>query len=120
LSFDSEVGDISSLRLEERTRGSLFGGMLSKTYYVYIVANAKNGIIYIGSTSNLEQRIHKHKLKLIDGFSKKYNTTMLVYYETTDSAEAMITRERQLKHWKRDWKIGLINTASPEWKDLAI
>jgi len=91
-----------------------------KTYYVYIMASRKNGIIYIGSTSNLPERIYKHKHKLIDGFSKKYNTTILVYFEDTTSAESMVTRERQLKHWKRDWKIDLINESNPEWKDLSV
>lgn len=93
---------------------------MNKTYYVYIKTNKKDGVLYVGSTSNLSERVQKHKLKLIDGFSKKYNTTILVYFEETNSAEAMVARERQLKHWKREWKVELINANNPDWKDLSL
>lgn len=101
-------------------RGSLWEIPMDKTYYVYIMTNKKDGVLYIGSTSNLEQRVYKHKLKLIDGFSKNYNTTTLVYFETTNSAQAMIERERQLKHWKREWKVNLINENNPQWEDVSL
>lgn len=84
------------------------------------MASRKAGVIYIGSTSNLEERVNKHKMKLIDGFSKRYNTTTLVYFEETKSAEAMVYRERQLKHWKREWKVELINENNSEWEDLSV
>jgi len=93
---------------------------MSKTYYIYIVASRKNGFLYIGSTPNLIERIYKHKKGLIEGYSAKHLTKMLVYFETTSSAESMVARERQLKHWKRDWKIKLIESENPNWLDLTI
>ena len=93
---------------------------MSKNYYVYIMTNRKDGILYIGSTSNLTDRVNKHKSKLIDGFSRKYNTTVLVHFEQTSSAESMVARERQLKHWKREWKVNLINEENSEWRDLSL
>lgn len=93
---------------------------MNKTYYVYTMASRKDGVLYVGSTSDLTERVYKHKLKLIEGFSKRYNTTILVHFEETNSAEAMVARERQLKHWKREWKVNLINESNPGWKDLTI
>jgi putative endonuclease len=93
---------------------------MSKTYYVYIMASRKNGFIYIGSTSNLIERVHKHKRGLIEGYSAKHLTTILVYFEETTSPEAMVARERQLKHWKRDWKIQLIERDNPNWEDITL
>ena len=75
--------------------------------------------LYIGVTNNLERRVYEHKSKLIEGFTKKYNLTNLVYYELTGSIEAAIKREKQLKNWKRQWKVELIESMNKEWKDLA-
>jgi len=91
-----------------------------KTYYVYIMTDKKDGVLYIGSTSDLAGRIYKHKNKLIDGFSKKYNTAVFVYFEETSSAGSMVARERQLKHWKLEWKLNLINGFNPDWTDLSV
>ncbi|KKW29065.1 MAG: excinuclease ABC subunit C [Candidatus Uhrbacteria bacterium GW2011_GWD2_52_7] len=91
-----------------------------KTYYVYIMASKKNGTIYIGSTSDLPARVTQHKLGSIEGFTKKYGVTTLVYYEATEDAHAAITRERQLKKWNRDWKIQLIEKENPEWLELDV
>ncbi len=90
-----------------------------KQYYVYILSNASK-TLYVGVTNNLDRRIYQHKKKWIDGFTKKYNVTKLVYYEITDSITAAIKREKQLKNWKRQWKIDLIEMTNKEWKDLAI
>ncbi len=90
-----------------------------KTYYVYILASKKRGTLYIGMTNDLARRIHEHKLKENSGFSKMYNTNNLVYYESTNSVESAINREKILKHWKREWKINLIEENNPEWKDLS-
>jgi len=86
--------------------------------YVYIITNKKEGTLYIGVTSNLVKRVYEHKQKFIDGFSKKYNLTNLVYYEQFDSIENAIKREKQLKNWKREWKLNIINQFNPTWKDL--
>ncbi len=87
-------------------------------YYVYILASKRNGTLYIGVTSNLIKRIYEHKNNLIEGFTKKYNIHNLVYYEITEDVNSAITREKQLKIWKRNWKIELIEKNNPEWKDL--
>jgi len=75
-------------------------------------------VLYIGVTSNLQKRIYEHKNSLIDGFSKKYNTTNLVYYEIFRNIRLAITREKQLKRWRRDKKVFLIEKMNPDWNDL--
>ena len=92
--------------------------MLDKTYYIYIITNKPHGVLYIGVTNNLLNRINQHRQKILDGFSKKYNLTRLVYYEIFDDIEVAISREKQLKKWKRQWKINLINETNPTWRDL--
>ncbi len=87
-------------------------------YYVYILASRKNGTLYIGVTDNLVKRVHEHKNKLIDGFTKKYCVHNLVYFEQINDIKSTIQREKQLKKWKRQWKINLIEKNNPEWKDL--
>lgn len=89
-----------------------------KEYFVYILASQKNGTLYIGVTNNLLRRIEEHKNKVNDGFTKKYNVNMLVYYESTNYIIDAITREKRLKNWKRDWKLKLIEDFNPNWKDL--
>ena len=87
-------------------------------YYVYILASKRNGTLYIGSTSNLVKRVYEHKNNSVDGFTKKYGVHTLVYHEATGDVGSAITRERQLKKWKRRWKIELIERKNPEWRDL--
>ena len=87
-------------------------------YYIYILASKRNGTLYIGVTSGLTKRVYEHKNNLIDGFSKKYNIHQLVYYESINDIESAIRREKQLKKWKRSWKIELIEKDNVEWKDL--
>ena len=82
------------------------------------MASKRNGTLYIGVTSNLIKRIYEHKNNLIEGFTKKYNIHNLVYYEITEDVNSAITREKQLKIWKRNWKIELIEKNNPGWKDL--
>jgi putative endonuclease len=91
---------------------------MEKLPCVYILASKKDGVLYIGVTSNLVQRIWQHKNKQVDGFSKKYNVDKLVYFELCDEMLGAITREKQLKKWKRDWKIRLIEKENPKWNDL--
>ena len=88
-------------------------------YYVYILSNWNNQVIYIGVTNNLERRIYEHKNKLIDGFTKEYNIDKLVYFEETTDVKAAIEREKQLKGWKREKKNILIKSLNPEWNDLS-
>ncbi len=87
-------------------------------YYVYILTNKKNGVLYTGVTSDLIKRIYQHKHKLIKGFTEKYNINSLVYFETTNDIHSAIHREKCIKRWKRIWKIELIEKQNPEWKDL--
>ena len=85
---------------------------------VYILANKKYGTLYIGVTSNLQQRVYQHKNNLFQGFTSKYEVHDLVYFELHDNMEAAITREKQIKKWNRDWKINLIADQNPKWNDL--
>ena len=91
-----------------------------KQYFVYILTDKMNNVLYIGVTNNLERRMYEHKTKIINGFTKKYNLTKLVYFEETADVESAIEREKQLKNWHRDWKIKLINEFNPDWKDLSV
>jgi len=88
-------------------------------YYVYIITNKSNKVLYTGVTSDLLRRMFEHKNKLMEGFSKKYNLVKLVYYEVTTDVQSAIGREKQLKNWHRDWKIKLISQFNSEWKDLS-
>ena len=92
--------------------------MKTKQFYVYIVCSKRNGTLYIGVTSDLIKRIYEHKNDLVDGFTKKYGIHRLVWYETHESAESAIIREKQLKKWKRAWKLKLIEQNNPKWNDL--
>jgi putative endonuclease len=89
-----------------------------KQYFVYILASKKNGTLYIGVTSDLLGRVWQHKNKVVDGFTKKYDVNYLVYYEQTEDVRSALAREKQLKNWKRQWKIELIEKDNPEWRDL--
>ena len=91
---------------------------IKNQYYIYILANKRNGTLYIGVTSNLVKRVYEHKNNIIEGFSKKYNIHKLVYYEITNDIENAIRREKQLKKWNRKWKMNLIENSNPEWIDL--
>ena len=89
-----------------------------KTFCVYIMASKRNGTLYIGVTSNLLQRVWQHKNNITKGFTEKYGVHMLVYYEQTNDARSALLREKQLKKWKRKWKLDLIEKQNPQWKDL--
>jgi putative endonuclease len=85
---------------------------------VYILASKPHGTLYIGVTSNLVARIYQHKADLVAGFSQRYSVHRLVYIELHQEMYAAITREKQLKRWKREWKIRLIEEKNPQWQDL--
>ena len=87
-------------------------------YYVYVLASQKNGTLYVGVTSNLKNRIYQHRNNKADAFTKKYNIHTLVWYERYGDINFAINKEKQIKAWKRQWKINLINENNQEWKDL--
>ena len=89
-------------------------------YYVYILSNWDDSVLYIGVTNDLVRRLYEHKNHLIDGFTKKYNVNKLVYYEHTSDVRSAIEREKQLKGWTRAKKNTLIQKANPDWKDLSL
>ncbi len=91
---------------------------MEKTYFVYILASARNGTLYIGVTNDLARRIYEHKAKQARGFTSRYNVHMLVWYEIYGDVNEAIAREKQLKKWERRWKLALIETLSPAWRDL--
>ncbi len=89
-----------------------------KVFFVYITASGPRGVIYIGMTSDLLGRAWEHRERILDGFTKWYWAGRLVYFEEHDNAESAVLRERQMKRWRRDWKIQLIEAANPTWADL--
>ena len=89
-----------------------------KTAYVCIMANRRNGTLYTGVTSDLIGRVYQHKNDLTEGFSSRYQCHSLVYFEVHESVYEAIRREKQIKAWKRKWKLELIESNNPEWKDL--
>jgi putative endonuclease len=91
---------------------------MSRQYYVYIMTNKYNTVLYTGITNNLKSRIYEHKEKLVAGFTDKYNIKKLVYYEVFDDPENAISREKQIKAGSRQKKIQLINSMNKEWRDL--
>ena len=82
------------------------------------MASRPNGTLYTGFSSNLVQRVWNHKNNMVEGFTEKYNVKHLVYYEVHESAESAITREKQIKKWRRKWKLRLIEEQNPQWEDL--
>ncbi|MBS0251091.1 MAG: GIY-YIG nuclease family protein [Proteobacteria bacterium] len=89
-----------------------------KSPSVYILASGQNGTLYIGVTSDLHARMAQHSQKLIPGFTAQYNVTQLVYYELHETLDEAIAREKQLKEWRRTWKLRLIEQMNPEWRNL--
>ncbi len=89
------------------------------TYYVYILANEYNNVLYVGVTNNLQRRVYEHQSGLIDGFTKRYNIYKLVWFESCHDVNAAIGREKQIKRWGRDKKEMLITQLNPDWRDLS-
>ena len=97
----------------------LYNSLMSENNAVYIMTNYTNTTFYIGVTNNLLRRIYEHKNKPTDGFTSKYNLNKLVYFELSERIEDALNREKQLKNWKRQWKIDLIVKNNPDFKDLS-
>jgi len=89
-----------------------------KSYYVYILASKRNGTLYVGVTSDLRKRIYEHQTGVVESFTKKYKVNKLVYFEETNDIESAIKREKNIKDWKRKWKLELIEEDNPTWCDL--
>ena len=87
-------------------------------YYVYMLTNKNNNVLYTGVTNNLKRRLYEHKNKFVDGFTKKYNVYKLVYYEITNDVNSAITREKQIKGWTRAKKNALVESKNSQWCDL--
>jgi putative endonuclease len=88
------------------------------TYFVYMLASGRHGTLYVGVTNDLARRVYEHKEQLTKGFASKYGVTRLVWYESYSQITEAIAREKELKKWRRDWKIRLIEEMNPEWEDL--
>ena len=88
------------------------------TYFVYLLASRRYGTLYLGVTNNLSRRVWEHKQKIYRGFSAKYGVDRLVWYERHERIDEAIAREKSLKKWRRDWKIGLVEEFNPDWLDL--
>ena len=86
--------------------------------YVYMLASGKHGTLYLGVTNDLVRRTYEHKSKAVDGFSKRYDVDKLVWFEVYDDPTSAISREKELKKWRRDWKVRLIEESNPNWDDL--
>ncbi len=91
-----------------------------KTYYIYILRNKTNNVLFIGMTNDLKRRLYEHKNKLIKGFSSKYNCSKLVYYDASNDVSSIIDLGKKIKKWRREKKISLIEKTNPEWTDLGV
>jgi putative endonuclease len=91
---------------------------IAMTYYVYLLASRKHGTLYIGVTNDLIRRVYEHRSKVVDGFTRRYDVDKLVWFEVYDDVLSAIAREKELKKWRRDWKIRLIEEQNPNWMDL--
>lgn len=90
-----------------------------KFYYTYILANQKNGTLYAGVTSDLISRVWEHKNNCVEGFTKRYTVHKLVFFEMHESIETALLREKQIKRWRRKWKLALVEEKNPTWLDLS-
>ncbi len=93
--------------------------MEEKTYYVYLLTNWNNKVMYVGITNDLVRRIYEHKEKFVKGFTEKYNVTKLVYYEQTPDISEALNREKEIKKWRREKKNRLVISTNPQWRDLS-
>jgi len=90
----------------------------AKEFAVYIMANTRRGVVYVGVTSALLSRVHQHRTRTLAGFTDRYGLRTLVWYERHEEAATALHREKQLKRWRRDWKFALIEESNPGWHDL--
>ena len=88
-------------------------------FYVYIIVNQHNTVMYVGVTNDLHRRVYEHKAGLVEGFTKRYNINKLVYFESTTDALSAISREKEIKKWRREKKNNLVESVNAEWSDLS-
>ena len=93
--------------------------MIEKVYYVYLLTNWNNKVMYVGVTNDLQRRVYEHKEKMVNGFTKKYNVNKLVYYEQTTDIAAALNREKEIKKWRRNKKNIMVESTNPSWRDLS-
>ena len=93
---------------------------MSKEYYVYILTNWNNKVMYVGVTNDLSRRVHEHRQGLLEGFTKKYNVHKLVYFESCGEAINAISREKQIKRWTREKKNALVESKNPNWEEVVL
>ena len=93
---------------------------MNKQYYIYIMTNKTNRVLYTGVTNDLKRRVYEHKEKLVERFTKKYKVGKLVYYEVCEDIESAIAREKQIKGWLRRKKVALIESLNQDWRDLSL
>ena len=93
---------------------------MERHYFVYMLPSARNGTLYVSVTNDLARRIYEHKSKQVRGFTSRYKVDRLVWYETFNDVNEAIAREKQIKKWERRWKLVLIETVNPTWKDLYV
>ena len=91
-----------------------------ENFFLYIMTNKPDGVLYIGITNELERRVREHKQKQIKGFTYKYNLDKLIYFESFETYNEAFSKERRMKKWNREWKVNLIIDKNPDWNDLAI
>ncbi len=106
----------SGTRLLARARNPFHPVLMA--YYVYLLASDRYGTLYLGVTNDIVRRVYEHKNKAVAGFTKRYSVDKLVWFEIYDDAATAIAREKELKKWRRDWKIRLIEESNPQWSDL--
>ena len=92
--------------------------LMDKPGYVYLLTNKPHGVLYTGVTSDLIKRVYQHRKGMVEGFSRRYNLKLLVYFERHDRVQDAILREKRIKEWKRAWKVQLIEERNPGWRDL--
>jgi putative endonuclease len=109
----NEERDLSHFVLREKSVLSV------KSYYVYVLTNWNQRVMYVGVTSDLKRRIHEHQNKLVKGFTEKYNVNKLVYYEQTNDVITALAREKEIKKWRRQKKDNLVVSVNPQWQDLS-
>jgi putative endonuclease len=97
---------------------TMLRGIGVMAYYVYILASRKDGATYVGMTNDIVRRIYEHRTKAVPSFTSKYNITRLVWFEIYDDPISAISREKEIKKWRRSWKIALIARENPDWRDL--
>ena len=93
--------------------------MAERRYYVYVLASERNGTLYVGVTNDIARRLEEHRNRLVPGFTRKYGINRLVHCELFESVSAAIQREKTLKKWPRKWKLDLIESTNPQWRDLS-